>query len=68
MKRLRQSTWAWPVSIALASLAGLVIGLVDDGLGDVLVWLGLALPVAVVIWAWRWGNPRGARPARPERD
>lgn len=67
MKRLRQSTWAWPVLIALASLAGLVIGLVGDGMGDVIGWLGLTLPVVVVIWAWRWGNPRGGGRVRSDR-
>lgn len=50
---LRQSTWALPLLIALASLAGLVLGLVGDGLFDALGWAGLLSALGAVGWAWR---------------
>lgn len=39
--------WLWPVVIGLLSAVGLVAGLVSEGLGDVLAWLTLAVPVVV---------------------
>ncbi len=50
---LRRSTWALPVLIALASLAGLVVGLVGDGLFDALGWAGLLTALVAIGWAWR---------------
>lgn len=38
--------WRWPVLIGLASLAGLAAGLMLDGGGDSLAWMGLGIPVA----------------------
>lgn len=43
MKRI----WLWPVLVAIASAVGLAAGLVSEGLGDWLAWLGLGLPVAL---------------------
>jgi hypothetical protein len=45
-----------PVIIALFSLIGLVAALLDDGVYDLLSWLGLAVPVAVIAWSLRWGR------------
>lgn len=50
---LRQSTWTLPVLIGLASLAGLVVGLVGDGVFDAFGWLGLAPALLALAWAWR---------------
>lgn len=50
---LRQSTWTLPVLIAVASLAGLIIGLVGDDLFDALGWLGLVPALLALAWAWR---------------
>lgn len=50
---LRQSTWTVPLLIAMASLVGLVVGLVGDGLYDALGWLGLLPALAALAWAWR---------------
>lgn len=45
-----------PVIIALFSLIGLVAALLDDGVYDLLSWLGLTVPVAVIAWSLRWGR------------
>ena len=53
----RQSLWrvfAWPIVIALASTAGLVVALAGDGIEDVLSWIALASPLAAVAWAMRF--------------
>ena len=50
---LRQSTWTLPVLIALASLIGLVVGLVGDGVFDALGWIGLLSALLTIGWAWR---------------
>jgi membrane protein YdbS with pleckstrin-like domain len=41
--------FAVPVCLALASAAGLVVGLVADGLWDVLACVAVAAPLAVVV-------------------
>jgi hypothetical protein len=48
---LVRSTFALPAVIFGVSLAGLVAGLVGDGWLDWLSWLGLAAPLAAVVWA-----------------
>ncbi len=53
----RQSLWAifiLPAIIALFSLVGLVAALLDDGVYDLLSWLALGVPVAVIVWSLRW--------------
>ncbi|MGF7150596.1 hypothetical protein FHS96_004254 [Sphingomonas zeicaulis] len=45
--------FAMPLLLCLVSLAALVVGLLDDGLFDLLCWLGLGAPVVVALWAWR---------------
>ncbi len=42
-----------PMLIAALSLIGLVSALTGDGMRDVLSWLTLGVPVAVVGWAMR---------------
>lgn len=57
----RNSLWrifAAPLAIALLSLVGLVAALVaGEGLGHLLSWIALGVPVAAVIW----GRLRRAR-------
>ena len=52
MSRLVRSTFGLPVLIALASLVGLVAALTGDGVGDVIAWLTLSLPLIAIGWAW----------------
>jgi len=48
-KRIR--VWTAPIWIGVISTIGLIAALLsDDGLGDYLAWLALAIPVAVVLW------------------
>lgn len=51
-------TWRVPVYVALLSSSGLLVGLVADGIGDVLAWAGLAVPV------WLCARPAFGREAR----
>lgn len=49
--RMLRSTWAIPVAIAIASVAGLVGALTGDGVRDVLAWIALALAPGAAAWA-----------------
>jgi hypothetical protein len=42
-----------PLLLAIASLAGLVAGLLGEGPWDMVAWLGLAAPLAAITWSWR---------------
>jgi len=42
--------WRWPIVIGLLSVFGLIAALVADGLGDVVSWIALGVPVAVSAW------------------
>jgi hypothetical protein len=43
--------WAAPAAIAVVSLVGLVAALLGDGLNDWVSWIGLAVPLVVIVWA-----------------
>lgn len=43
--------FAVPALLAVLSTVGLVSALLGDGCYDLIAWLGLAAPVAVVAWA-----------------
>ena len=47
--------WAWPIALGVLTAVGLVSALFSDGgLGDVLAWFALGLPVVVCAWyGWR---------------
>jgi hypothetical protein len=44
--------WAAPLAIALVSVIGLVAALLGDGLNDWISWIGLTIPLAVLLWAY----------------
>ncbi|HEV8391498.1 MAG TPA: hypothetical protein VGQ35_16725 [Dongiaceae bacterium] len=48
---LRQ-VFAAPLAIAVLSGVGLTSALLGDDIWDVLSWLALAVPVAVILWYW----------------
>jgi hypothetical protein len=61
-KRIR--IWTAPIYIGVISMIGLIAALLsDDGLGDYLAWLALAIPVAVVLW---YTPPRRAQKQEPD--
>lgn len=42
--------WRAPIAVALLSLVGLLSALFADGVGDVISWGALAVPVALCLW------------------
>ena len=42
--------WRWPLAMGVLTLVGLVSGLVSDGVGDAIAWIGLGVPVLVGSW------------------
>jgi hypothetical protein len=50
--------WRAPVAIGVASSVGLVAGLVADGWGDVVSWIGLGLPLVVLLRYAGWRRRR----------
>ena len=47
----RAALWTMPLLIAIASLAGLTIGLIGDGAMDVAAWVALGVPVIAIGWS-----------------
>ena len=43
--------FAAPTAIALVSIVGLVAGLLGGGWHDLLSWVGLGVPAAVILWS-----------------
>ena len=50
-RRSRRQIWTIPALLAVLTTAALVVGLLGDGVFDLLASLGLAVPVAVSVWA-----------------
>ncbi len=42
--------WRAPIVLGASSALGLVAALLSDGAGDVIGWLALGTPVAVIVW------------------
>jgi hypothetical protein len=42
--------WGAPIALGVISALGLVAALLADGPGDVVSWIALSVPVAVVAW------------------
>lgn len=53
-----RSTFALPVSLAMLSLAGLVVALTGEGWRDLLSSAALSAPLLAVIWALARRPPR----------
>lgn len=55
MRRLKRSTdnrvYAWPLVIAVTTIAGLVAALIGAGIFDWFSWAALSLPPAIVAFA-----------------
>lgn len=52
IQKLRQSTWVLPVILGFATLTGLILALVAEGVWDWISWGLVALPLLVVIKQW----------------
>ena len=50
--------FAIPGAIAAVALFGLIAALIGDGVWDMAGWLGLAAPVAAIVWAFRYRRHR----------
>lgn len=53
IQKLRQSTWAIPAFLGIATLVGLILALVAEGPWDWVAWVLVALPVGVCVWRWK---------------
>jgi hypothetical protein len=42
--------WSAPIMLGLISASGLITALLSDGIGDVVSWIALAVPVVVGLW------------------
>lgn len=61
----RRRTFAIPAVLALTSLVALVVGLLGDGVIDLVCWIGIALPlVAIGLALERSRRPKGAGATR----
>jgi NADH:ubiquinone oxidoreductase subunit 2 (subunit N) len=44
--------WGMPILLGLLSGFGLVSALLEDGMWDLLSWLALGIPTALIAWYW----------------
>ncbi len=51
VRRTALAIFRAPLLIAVATLTGLVAGLLGDGVRDWIAWAGIGAPVAAIIWA-----------------
>lgn len=58
--------WAWPIVMAVLTATGLVSALVSDHYGDWWSWLGLGVPVAVMVWFACFAKPKPAPDMPPQ--
>ena len=42
--------WTAPIALGVLTAVGLISALISDSVGDVLAWLTVGAPVAVVLW------------------
>jgi len=46
----RVRVWHAPIVLGVSTAIGLIAALLSDSVGDVLAWITLGVPVAVVLW------------------
>ena len=58
--------WLWPIILGLLTASGLLSALISDDWGDWWSWLGLGVPVVVMLWYGCW--PRRGKGNRKPLD
>lgn len=64
---MARSTFAWPLLIGAASVAGLVLALLGEGAADVAGWLLLGVPIIAVLATSARDRVRGGAVAGSRR-
>ena len=59
--------WTIPIVLGGLSLVGLVAALVGDGLLDIISWISLAIPLAIVGWFTAKPRQRSYPAPKPHR-
>jgi hypothetical protein len=60
--------WGWPLVLGLLTTSALLSALVSDGGGgDIWSWLGLGLPVVVMVWFALVPRRAARTPSAPEK-
>ncbi len=59
---MNMKLWGMPILLGLLSGVGLVSALLEDGLWDVVSWLALGIPTALMCWYWL--RPAGLHPPK----
>jgi uncharacterized RDD family membrane protein YckC len=55
--------WGWPIVLGVLTTLGLVAALFSDGgVGDMIAWVALGIPVVAGAW-FGWRRPPRKRPA-----
>jgi|GEM_PF-1875210 len=50
MQLTGKQIWSVPIALGFISASGLIAALFFDGIGNVISWIALAVPVAVAVW------------------
>lgn len=48
-----RQVWGMPILVTVVSSIALIVGLLADGLADVIAWLGAGLPIVLAAWHFR---------------
>ena len=53
-----RQVWGMPITLALVSAVGLASALLGDGIWDVVSWISLGAPIAIIVWHLLPGGPQ----------
>ncbi len=49
-KKTSRALWRAPIIMGVSSLIGLIVALLGDGVWDIVGWVGLGVPMLVMLW------------------
>lgn len=49
---MNMKIWGMPILLGLLSGVGLISALLEDGMWDMVSWLALGIPTALMCWYW----------------